>query len=66
MSLLVRINDLVKLNSQFIIATHSPILLALPNSQILEITELGTTEKNYYETEHYKIMNFFFKILRKQ
>lgn len=41
MSLFIRINDLVNLNSQFIIATHSPILLALPNSQILEITELN-------------------------
>ena len=61
MSLFIRINDLVNLNSQFIIATHSPILLALPNSQILEITEQGLIEQNYYNTEHYKTMKNFFE-----
>lgn len=61
MSLLVRINELAGLNSQFIIATHSPILLASPNAQIFEIKGNGIFEKEYFETEHYKIMQDFFK-----
>lgn len=61
MSLLIRINQLVNLNSQFIIATHSPILLAVPNSEILEITEKGIFERKYFETEHFKTMKNFFE-----
>ena len=61
MSLLIRINELVKKNSQFIIATHSPILLACPNAQILEITESGIIEKSYRDTEHFRVMENFFK-----
>lgn len=61
MSLLIRINRLVQLDSQFIIATHSPILLAIPNAQILEINETGIHEKKYFETQHYEIMKNFFE-----
>lgn len=60
-SLLIRINELVNLNSQFIIATHSPILLAIPNAEILEITEKGILTKKYFETEHFKTMKNFFE-----
>ena len=60
MSLLIRINELSGLDSQFIIATHSPILLAIPNSEILEITEKGIFERKYFETEHFKTMENFF------
>ena len=61
MSLLIRINELAGLNSQFMIATHSPILLAIPNSEILEITEKGIFERKYFETEHFKAMKNFFE-----
>lgn len=61
MSLLIRINQLVNLDSQFIIATHSPILLAVPNSQILEINEDGIFERKYFETQHYEVMKNFFE-----
>ena len=61
MSLLIRINQLVNLNSQFIIATHSPILLTVPNAEILEITESGISAKKYFETEHFKTMKNFFE-----
>jgi predicted ATPase len=39
LAFLIRMNELVKQNSQFIIATHSPILLSYPNAKIIEITE---------------------------
>ena len=59
MSLLVAINDLVKRDSQFIIATHSPILMAYPNAEILQFSESGIQTVAYKETEHYKITKQF-------
>lgn len=59
-SLLVRIKELVNLNSQFIIATHSPILLAFPDAQIYEIKKNKVSEVPYNETEHYMTMKSFF------
>ena len=59
MSLLVAIDELVKANSQFIIATHSPILMAYPNAEILQFTEGGIDKVSYRETEHYKITKQF-------
>ena len=59
MSLLVVIDELVKNRSQFIIATHSPILMAYPNADILEFSEKGIHKVSYRETEHYKITKQF-------
>ena len=59
LTLMSEINELVKNDSQFIIATHSPILLAFPNAQILEFNEDGIKEVSYTETEHYKITKSF-------
>ena len=59
MSLLVAIDELVTANSQFIIATHSPILMAYPNAEILQFTENGIDKVSYRETEHYKITKQF-------
>ena len=53
MSLIAEINRLVRDDSQFIIATHSPILMAFPDAQILEFSENGIKEVNYRETEHF-------------
>ena len=59
MTLLCEINSLVKQNSQFIIATHSPILLAFPQATIYEITDNGINEIAYEECEHYKLYKQF-------
>ena len=59
MTLLVLIDDLVKLDSQFIIATHSPILMAYPNADIIQFSESGTDRVKYRETEHYRITKQF-------
>jgi predicted ATPase len=59
LTLMSEINELVKKDSQFIIATHSPILLAFPNAQILEFNKDGIKEVSYTETEHYKITKSF-------
>lgn len=59
LSMLRRLHDLVKLQSQFIIATHSPILMAIPNARILEVTSDGLRETTYEATEHYQVARNF-------
>lgn len=59
MTLLIEIDRLVKLGSQIIIATHSPMLMAYPDADIIELTEKGLTHKKFYETEHYIITKEF-------
>lgn len=61
MSMLARINDLVRKGSQFIISTHSPIIMAYPKAKIIELTEGGMRELTLEETNHYSIMKQFFE-----
>jgi len=59
MTLLVEMRRLAKKNSQFIIATHSPILLAYPKATIYEISEDGLRKVAYEECEHYRVTKQF-------
>ena len=45
--------------AQFIIATHSPILLALPGARILSFDHSTIREAAYIETDHYRIYKDF-------
>jgi predicted ATPase len=56
---LVVIDGLVKRGCQFIIATHSPILLAYPNAKILSFDATGISEVAYEDTEHYAVTRDF-------
>jgi predicted ATPase len=53
--MLRRIRQLAHQNSQFIVATHSPILLAYPNAKILFLDHRGFRQVNYVDTEHYQL-----------
>jgi predicted ATPase len=53
------IHQLVQDQSQFIIATHSPILLAYPNAKILLFDGAGISEVAYEDTEHYAVTRDF-------
>lgn len=53
------IHQLVQQECQFIIATHSPILLSYPNAKILQFDATGITEVAYEDTEHYAITRDF-------
>jgi predicted ATPase len=53
------IHQLVQDQSQFIIATHSPILLAYPNARILLFDGTGISEVAYEDTEHYAVTRDF-------
>lgn len=59
MSMLTVINELVKQNSQFIIATHSPILMAYPDADIFVIDENGIMKTPYKKTDNYVITRKF-------
>jgi len=56
---LSRIHDLVLERSQFIIATHSPILMAYPNAWIYVCTAHGLRRVSYEETEHFRVTRDF-------
>lgn len=59
MRLMCNMNNLVKNGSQFIISTHSPILMTFPDADILEITQNGIQSVPYSETEHFQITKRF-------
>ncbi len=50
-----RLHELVEKKSQFIIATHSPIILSYPNSIIYEIGKDGLNIVTYEDTEQYRL-----------
>ena len=59
LSVLLRMHDLVRQNSQFIVATHSPILMGYPGADILLFEEGGMRRVDYEETDHYVITREF-------
>ncbi|MGG3479104.1 AAA family ATPase [Peribacillus frigoritolerans] len=60
-SMLARINELVQQGSQFIISTHSPIIMAYPDAKILQISDKGMSEVALEESNHYLLMKQFFE-----
>jgi predicted ATPase len=60
MSLLSIMHELVSKDSQFIIATHSPIMMAYPKATIYELSEVGANDVSLEETNHYSLMKQFF------
>ncbi|MDQ0899278.1 putative ATPase [Paenibacillus sp. V4I7] len=59
MAMLTRIHELVQQNSQFSISTHSPILMAYPDSIIYNLKPDGIEISSLEETDHYVIMREF-------
>lgn len=59
MSLLARLHQLVLQESQFIIATHSPIVLAYPDAWIYSLSDDGIRRIAYRNTENYFVMKEF-------
>jgi predicted ATPase len=60
LSLIYQILDHLENNmSQFIIATHSPILMAIPGATIFEITDEQMQITDLEDTEHYRITKSF-------
>jgi predicted ATPase len=59
LSMLSRMHELIKQNSQFIIATHSPILMAYPDAWIYQVSKRGLDRIEYKDTEHYQVTRDF-------
>src|SRR5262249_49686624 len=61
LSFLVLLHDLLKANDhiQFIIATHSPILLAYPGAQILSFDRGEIHEIGYRESQPFQLVSRF-------
>jgi predicted ATPase len=52
-------HDLVAEGSQFVVSTHSPILLGYPDARIYVLSETGIDETAYEETEQYELTRSF-------
>ena len=59
MTAISAIHQLVEKKSQFIIATHSPILLAYPRAFIYQFSDTGITKVRYEDTEHFRVTKDF-------
>ncbi len=59
LAFLARLHQLVHLGSQFVIATHSPILMAYPDARLLELSQNGIREVFYEDTEHFQVTRAF-------
>lgn len=59
LTLLARFHQLVQQNAQFLIATHSPLLMAYPDAEILWLDDVGMRPVSYTDTEHYLITRRF-------
>lgn len=59
MTLMVLMNELLQKHSQFVIATHSPILMAFPHAQVIELTEDSIRTVPYQQTEHFQLTRRF-------
>jgi len=59
LSLLSRLHELIEAGAQFIVATHSPILLAYPNATIYEFGSHAPHTVRYEDTEHFRVTHDF-------
>ena len=59
LSLLIEIDRCAKEGAQFIIVTHSPILLGLPGATILSFDDGPIHPVSYEETDSYQVMSMF-------
>ena len=59
LTLLMEICSCAKQGSQFIIVTHSPILLGIPDAQIVSFDDGTVHNCEYEETESYKVTEMF-------
>jgi predicted ATPase len=59
LSLITLIKQMVAENAQFIIATHSPILMAFPGAEILSFDEVPIKPVAFNDLQHVEIMRGF-------
>ena len=52
--LMQNMDRLVQEDSQFIISTHSPMLLCFPDAEVYQVTDRGINSVRYQDTDHYR------------
>ena len=62
---LVLLHDYVKRGGQFVVATHSPIIMAYPDAVIYRLDAAGVAAVGYTDTEHYTVTMGFLANPRK-
>ena len=59
LALMRRMHDLVAQGSQFVISTHSPVLLGYPDATIYALSDAGIVKTDYRDTENYELTRSF-------
>jgi len=59
LALVRRFHDLSQKGSQFVIATHSPIMMAFPSALIYVLSEAGPRRSSWDELDHVKVLKDF-------
>jgi predicted ATPase len=59
LTLMRRMHELVEGGSQFVVSTHSPILLGYPGARIYALSDDGIEQSTYRETEQYDLTRSF-------
>lgn len=59
LSMLSRMHELIRNHSQFIVSTHSPILMAYPDAIIYQLTSSGIEQVSLEETDHFNLTRQF-------
>ena len=59
LTLLIHIVRMAEAGSQFVIVSHSPILLGIPDAEILEFSDAGIRSCGYEETESFRVTKLF-------
>jgi predicted ATPase len=59
LALVRRFHDLAEQGAQFVIATHSPIVMAFPGALIYALTQSGPRRATWDELEHVKVLKEF-------
>ena len=61
MTLMVFLHQQIEEGRQFLIATHSPMLMAFPGAQILSLDQNPIRQLEWEEVEHVRLMKRFFQ-----
>ena len=59
MRMMYIMHELIEKESQFIISTHSPLLMMFPGADIYQFTQDGMERVRYQDTEHYQVTRMF-------
>ena len=61
MTLMVFLHQQIEEGCQFLIATHSPMLMAFPGAQILSLDQNSIRHLEWEDIEHVRLMKRFFQ-----